>query len=111
MNQLQRSEKGVGKVTQRLPQLAANVCQLSQEAGRRIMQFYGNGTAVTWKDDASPLTVADRASHDFLVNSLQSLIPEAAVVSEESEDATRSMNSAGLYWLVDPLDGTKEFIK
>jgi 3'(2'), 5'-bisphosphate nucleotidase len=111
MNRLQQSEIGLGKLPQQLPQLAAEVCDLSREAGKRIMQFYGSGTAVTWKDDASPLTAADRASHDFLANSLQSLIPEAAVVSEESDDATKSTNSTRLYWLVDPLDGTKEFIK
>jgi 3'(2'), 5'-bisphosphate nucleotidase len=60
----------------------------------------------------SPLTAADRASHDFLVNSLQSLIPKAIVVSEESEGAiTGSIDGGTLFWLVDPLDGTKEFLK
>jgi 3'(2'), 5'-bisphosphate nucleotidase len=67
---------------------------------------------VTWKKDASPLTAADQASHDFLVESLQSLIPEATVASEESEKgANESIDAAGLFWLVDPLDGTKEFLK
>ncbi len=76
------------------------------------MPFYENGTAVTWKKDASPLTAADRASHDFLVESLQSLMPETTVVSEESDESTNgSMDTAKLFWLVDPLDGTKEFLK
>ena len=98
MSQLQQSEKGLGKLPQQLPRLAAEVCRLSQEAGKRIMQFYGDGTAVTWKDDGSPLTAADRASHDFLVNPLKSLIPEAAVVSEESDDLTKLRDSTGLFW-------------
>ena len=71
--------------------------ELAREAGRRMMCFYGNGAAVIWKKDASPRTAADRASHDFLVNSLQSLMLEGRCISEESEDATSgSVDSAKL---------------
>jgi 3'(2'), 5'-bisphosphate nucleotidase len=88
------------------------ICELAREAGRRIMRFYGTGAGVTWKKDASPLTLADRASHDFLVKSLQSLMPDATVISEESDEATEgSIDAAKSFWLVDPLDGTKEFLK
>jgi 3'(2'), 5'-bisphosphate nucleotidase len=97
---------------QRLTGVNLEVCELAREAGKQIMRFYEGEAAVTWKKDASPLTAADRASHDFLVNGLQSLMPEAAVVSEESEDAINSSIDGGtLFWLVDPLDGTKEFLK
>lgn len=76
------------------------------------MRFYGDGAAVTWKKDASPLTLADKASHDLLVKSLQSLTPRATVISEESEEATEgSIDVTNSFWLVDPLDGTKEFLK
>jgi 3'(2'), 5'-bisphosphate nucleotidase len=75
------------------------------------MRFYGDRTAVTWKKDASPLTAADRASHDFLVESLKSFMPEATVVSEESNETMNSLSEGASFWLVDPLDGTKEFLK
>ena len=88
------------------------MCELAVQAGKRIMDIYHNGAAVTWKEDASPLTAADQASHEFLVNSLQLLLPDASVISEESEEATNSaLDDAALFWLVDPLDGTKEFVK
>jgi 3'(2'), 5'-bisphosphate nucleotidase len=92
--------------------ISARVCELAQQAGANIMRFYGDCAGVTWKKDASPLTAADRASHDFLVQSLKSFIPEATVVSEESNEAMNSFSGgAALFWLVDPLDGTKEFLK
>lgn len=95
-----------------LTTLNSEVCELAREAGKQIMRFYGAGTKVTLKKDASPLTAADRASHDFLMQSLKSLMPEAAVISEESEEATNgSIDSGRSSWLVDPLDGTKEFLK
>ena len=93
-------------------ELSARVCKLARQAGANIMRFYGDRAAVTWKKDASPLTAADRASHDFLVESLKSFMPEAAVVSEESNEAMNTFSEgAALSWLVDPLDGTKEFLK
>jgi 3'(2'), 5'-bisphosphate nucleotidase len=97
---------------ERLARLNWEICELAREAGRQIMRFYGADAGVTWKKDASPLTLADRASHDFLVKSLQSLMPEATVISEESDEATEgSVDAAKSFWLVDPLDGTKEFLK
>ncbi|HTE90827.1 MAG TPA: 3'(2'),5'-bisphosphate nucleotidase CysQ [Terriglobales bacterium] len=95
-----------------LDTLTVQVCELARQAGKEIMRFYGAGAGVTWKKDASPLTLADSASHDFLVKSLQSLMPEATVISEESDEATEgAIDAAKSFWLVDPLDGTKEFLK
>jgi len=74
------------------------------------MRFYDGSAAVTLKKDSSPLTDADRASHEFLVNSLPSLLAGVPVVSEESQDPTAAVD-AERFWLVDPLDGTKEFLK
>jgi 3'(2'), 5'-bisphosphate nucleotidase len=92
--------------------LAAQLCELTREAGKQIMRFYDGEVAVTWKTDASPLTAADQASHDFLVKSLQLLMPETTVISEESQEAiTGSIEGGRMFWLVDPLDGTKEFLK
>jgi 3'(2'), 5'-bisphosphate nucleotidase len=85
---------------------------LASQAGEQIMRFYERGATVTWKKDASPLTVADSASHDYLMKALRSLTPDVPVISEESDQlAGGSGPDNGLFWLVDPLDGTKEFIK
>lgn len=87
-------------------------CELAQQAGLEIMRFYRNGAAVAWKEDASPLTDADTASHDFLLKALGKLTPNVPVVSEESESSlNRTAGARRSYWLVDPLDGTKEFVK
>src|ERR1700736_6549769 len=76
------------------------------------MHFYAGGAAVTWKKDASPLTSADSASHEFLMRSLQSLTPKVPIISEESGEAMNGLvATAKRFWLVDPLDGTKEFLK
>jgi 3'(2'), 5'-bisphosphate nucleotidase len=97
---------------ERLADLTPQVCALARQAGEKIMRFYHNGASVTLKADASPLTAADEASHTFLVKSLQELLPDAPVVSEESEGAMdRSIGHSTVFWLVDPLDGTKEFVK
>ncbi len=80
-------------------------------AGREIMQVYESDFDVATKDDASPLTQADLASHRLIHASLRKLTPDIPVLSEESaapDFATRS--SWHRYWLVDPLDGTKEFV-
>jgi 3'(2'), 5'-bisphosphate nucleotidase len=96
-----------------LPNSILDECRrLAHEAGRRILRFYGGNGAVILKKDASPLTAADAASHEFLAEHLAGLIPGAPVVSEESEEShSQPVDAAGPYWLIDPLDGTKEFIK
>jgi 3'(2'), 5'-bisphosphate nucleotidase len=96
----------------KLARLTTEVCDLATQAGGKIMHFYEEGAEVTWKEDASPLTSADSASHDFLVASIRSLTPEIPIISEESEEAAeRLIGHAKWFWLVDPLDGTKEFLK
>jgi len=97
---------------ERLINLATQVCELTRQAGEKIMHFYQAGGAVTLKKDASPLTAADTASHNFLVESLRALAPKIPVISEESDQQmSDSIAAARWFWLVDPLDGTKEFVK
>jgi 3'(2'), 5'-bisphosphate nucleotidase len=91
-----------------LRQVATAVC----EAGHKIMHFYRSDIDVTFKENNSPLTAADRASHCFLLEALRDVTPGIDVVSEESvEDYCGSFVASQFWWLVDPLDGTKEFIK
>jgi 3'-phosphoadenosine 5'-phosphosulfate (PAPS) 3'-phosphatase len=69
----------------RLAELVPEVCDLATHAGEKVMRFYCNGANVTFKADASALTAAGKASHAFLVKSLQDLLPGAPIVSEESD--------------------------
>ena len=84
-------------------------------AGRIIMDVYHAGktaSEIEWKSDSSPLTIADKRSHHYLVDELARLDHNTPVMSEESEQADYAIRKNWLrYWCLDPLDGTKEFIK
>ncbi|RME91418.1 MAG: 3'(2'),5'-bisphosphate nucleotidase [Verrucomicrobia bacterium] len=85
---------------------------LAAEAGRRIMTFYAGEVAVTHKDDQSPLTAADQASHAYLVAGLRERFPSLPVLSEEGRSIPFEERRAWRrFFLVDPLDGTKEFLR
>ncbi len=87
--------------------------QVVLDAGAKIMEIYQEEdfSAITdWKADNSPLTSADKAANDLIVKCLTSLFPEDAILSEEEEDNKERLNFKRC-WIVDPLDGTKEFIK
>src|SRR5262245_21237144 len=87
------------------------VVEFCREAGAELLRIYERHGAVTYKDDGSPLTAADRASHELLVKALEGLKPTIPVVSEESIEENPRPNNMKRFWLVDPLDGTKEFLK
>lgn len=90
-----------------------HVCQLARSAGDAIMLVY-NGVKpldVTSKSDDSPVTAADIAAHRVIVSGLQALTPDIPVLSEEDPQGWGVRQHWQRYWLVDPLDGTKEFIK
>jgi 3'(2'), 5'-bisphosphate nucleotidase len=89
------------------------VIALAREAGRATMTYYDDAsTTVREKDDKSPVTLADEVAHDILLDGLRKLDPATPVVSEEAEAATfETRRGWRRFWLVDPLDGTKEFIK
>jgi len=87
------------------------VCDIARAAGRRILAVYERGFTVERKDDRSPLTEADRAAHDVISADLLALTPDIPVLSEESAKADYAGRAGWKrFWLVDPLDGTKEFI-
>ena len=87
------------------------VCNIARAAGRRILEVYERDFKVEHKEDRSPLTEADRASHELISARLQALTPEVPVLSEESARADYEKRADWRrFWLVDPLDGTKEFI-
>lgn len=92
---------------------AEKVAELAERAGEAIMEIYGRDDFETeYKDDESPLTAADKAAHRILVDGLEQLTPDVSVLSEESKDISyEDRRDWSDFWLVDPLDGTKEFIK
>ncbi len=87
------------------------VVTLARRAGDAILSVYGQQFEVTNKADRSPLTLADTQSHEIIVQGLHALTPDLPVLSEEASDiAYRERRQWRRYWLVDPLDGTKEFV-
>ena len=95
-------------------QLRSAVIALCREAGRATMTYYGGAAdaGVREKDDRSPVTLADEVAHGILVAGLRRLDPATPVVSEEDVMASfEDRRGWRRFWLVDPLDGTKEFIK
>ena len=89
-----------------------DIRSIAGEAGDAIMKTYDGPAQVETKEDDSPLTQADRAAHNCIVAALTKLTPNIPVMSEESEGiSTQERTSWKRFWLVDPLDGTKEFIK
>ncbi|WP_449446376.1 3'(2'),5'-bisphosphate nucleotidase CysQ [Thermomonas brevis] len=93
------------------------VIDLARRAAAEILTIYDSASfeadaALQHKDDHSPLTAADLASHRCIVAGLRALTPEIPVLSEESKDADISARRGwNTLWLVDPLDGTREFVK
>lgn len=91
--------------------LLAKVVKLAQQAGDAILSVYSEQFEVTHKSDQSPLTVADLRSHEIISKGLLALTPSVPVLSEEASDIPFEQRREWTrYWLVDPLDGTKEFV-
>ncbi len=88
------------------------IIEIAEEAGEKILSFYGDEIEVTSKEDESPLTKADLAAHHHIVDRLKKITPSIPIISEESGVPPYEIRKRwSSYWLVDPLDGTKEFIK
>lgn len=88
------------------------VIAIARQAGQQILEIYREGFDVCCKQDQSPVTEADIAAHHSIIDGLKALTPELPVLSEESAEAPFGERARWRrYWLVDPLDGTREFIK
>ena len=91
--------------------LLAECVRIAQRAGEAILAIYEGDFEVETKADDSPLTQADLSSHRVIVDALRELTPDIPVLSEESSGITDEERlSWSRYWLIDPLDGTKEFV-
>lgn len=104
--------RGMTVTPQRLAALLPDLIELARAAGREIMRVYEGEFAVTLKEDRSPLTAADLASQRVIADGLRALAPEIPLLAEESADEeVAARRTWRTLWLVDPLDGTREFVK
>lgn len=97
-----------------LAELVQQVLPIAKDAGKVILDIYDKGEdiQVELKSDESPLTIADKAANDLICERLKQLDPQLPIISEENKAIPYSERSGFEYtWMVDPLDGTKEFIK
>ena len=89
-----------------------DVVAIAKEAGGAIMQIYSQDFEVEYKQDNSPLTIADKKANDIIENNLNQLLVNLPILSEEGKEIPYEDRKHWEYfWLIDPLDGTKEFVK
>jgi 3'(2'), 5'-bisphosphate nucleotidase len=92
-----------------------NILEIAKLAGMEILKIYSDKSlfnVIDYKSDDSPLTLADKKSHEVIAQNLQDLYPHIPLLSEEGKDIPYDIRKYwDEFWLVDPLDGTKEFIK
>lgn len=84
--------------------------QTAHKAGKVIMTYYGAAPTVELKADASPVTAADKEAEIIILDDLADIAPDIPIISEEAASAGNIPNVDDTFFLVDPLDGTKEFI-
>jgi len=98
--------------TLELSQLCDKVLGIAKKASDKILAIYNTEFNVVSKEDNTPLTEADMAAHHAIYDGLRKLTPDLPILSEESEDIDYTQRQLWQrYWLVDPLDGTREFVK
>ena len=99
-------------MTTSLSPLATSLAAIAHDAGRLILKHYAIGAEVRVKDDASPVTAADEEAEALILQRLAQVAPGIQIIAEEEVAAGRVPKTVGSqFFLVDPLDGTKEFIK
>ena len=93
--------------------LIESLISISKEAGEAILKIYDlDDLGISHKEDNSPLTLADKASNEVICSQLKELTPDIPILSEEGKDISFDKRKDwDTFWLIDPLDGTKEFIK
>ena len=95
-----------------LVELCQQAVSISKTAGIKILELFQPGVEVTSKSDDTPLTAADLAANEIIINALTTIDPALRVITEETCDVPYKERSGWCtFWLVDPLDGTREFIK
>jgi 3'(2'), 5'-bisphosphate nucleotidase len=91
--------------------LVPELCSIARRAGQAIMLVYESDRILSHlKEDASPVSEADLLAHECIVEGLARLVPELPVVSEEDSVSHATRRHDSIFWLIDPIDGTKEFL-
>ncbi len=83
--------------------------KLVRQAGALVREYYDKGADVDWKGVNDPVTTADRAANEFLVSELSKAFPADGIIAEESQDNVERLDRERV-WIIDPLDGTREFV-
>ena len=91
--------------------ILSELLEISHQAGVLIMDIYNNEFEVNHKNDNSPVTNADRIAEEFILKKLNNIFPDIPIISEEAHSNKIIPNYDKKFFLVDPIDGTKEFIK
>ena len=95
-----------------LPEFLPTIIDIAEQAATKILEIYQTDFSVEDKEDKSPLTAADMASHNVIIARLTELTPNIPILSEESASVPyETRKTWSRYWLIDPLDGTREFVK
>ena len=90
--------------------LLLKVSNIAIQAGIKIMEYYTSNIEVLKKEDNSPITKADLAANSLIINEIKKIDSDIPILSEESSIDWDERKKWNKYWLIDPLDGTKEFI-
>ncbi|SMN14563.1 3'(2'),5'-bisphosphate nucleotidase [uncultured Candidatus Thioglobus sp.] len=92
--------------------LTPNLINLTEKVGEMIMSHYKTSLSVETKADETPITIVDQKAHELITSALATLTPDVPILSEESEQIDfETRSSWDEYWLIDPLDGTRDFIE
>ncbi|MGB1150916.1 MAG: 3'(2'),5'-bisphosphate nucleotidase CysQ family protein, partial [Candidatus Pseudothioglobus sp.] len=91
-------------------ELLSELRPIAREAGSEIMKIYESSIDVNFKIDGSPVTVADEAAEKIILTKLNTIAPDILIVSEENA-SSHNFEARDQFFLIDPLDGTKEFLK
>ena len=105
------SEQSLSELSEgRRNMLIHSLCLAALKAGEQIMTYFDQPLEVDWKSDDTPLTLADQAAHEVLTNALSQLSTDPILSEEGQLPPFNERSQWPRYWLIDPLDGTKEFI-
>ena len=92
-----------------LKSIAENLIETFNFAGKESMELYEKGLKIQIKDDKSPVSNGDIKVNELISNKISQLTPKIPIISEETVDLKKK-NQAKIFWLIDPIDGTKEYI-
>ena len=92
-----------------LKSIAENLIDTFNEAGKESIRLYNEGLKIETKEDKSPVSNGDLKVNDLITNKISEITPNLPIVSEETVDLSKK-NKSKIFWLIDPIDGTKEYI-